>query len=50
MSSAKVSVFAKAVAEKEQEILAEWLDLQKKAVALQTRRITEAESNRKLLR
>jgi rsbT co-antagonist protein RsbR len=43
MSAVETGVIAKLVADHEREILPEWLDLQKKAGALQTGRISEAE-------
>jgi rsbT co-antagonist protein RsbR len=43
MSSVETGVISNAFAEREHEILAEWLNLQKKGGALQTGRINEAE-------
>jgi rsbT co-antagonist protein RsbR len=43
MASAALEVLAKLVETNEQSIVADWLDLQKKAGALQSGRIQEAE-------
>jgi rsbT co-antagonist protein RsbR len=43
MDASETSAIAKRLADGEEEILAEWLDLQKKVGALQTGRITESE-------